>query len=1007
MPNTTDIRSMALIGRDAELQHLRRVIETACAGRGQVLLVSGEAGIGKSRLILEALSLPLWEKAGASVMTGRCYEQDRNTPFAPFVELLRQNLTALQDLSVLQQGLPQLLKLAPELAARFPNVQLAPVVEPEQEKHNLLRTWVSLFSANPNPTLQQVRVIVLEDLHWCDEVSLDLTLTLARRIVDQSALLMLTYRNDEITPTLSHFLAAFERERLAHEILLKRLAAEHTRAIIRAIFNQVLVRDEFLNAIQARTDGNPFFIEETLKALVSGGDIYTERGVWTRKPMRELSIPRTVQDAVQRRAQTLSEQAKRVLAAAAVAGQHFQFVLLREVTSMNEDELLASMRELIAAQLLVEYSADEFAFRHALTHEAAYASLLKRERRRLHRAVGDALRKLGATTGALAYHLFEAEMWDDALSYAREAGEQAQRLFAPHEAVEHFTRAIEAANALILGPSPSPSPIAIGRGELYRARAQAHETLGHFDEANADYEAANAEAQAFGDKRAEWENLFSLGFLWTGRDMSKAGAYLDRALDLTRQLNDLAALGASLNRIGNWRMNMEQSDEALRLHHEALSLFEPLDDRAGLALTHDLLGITHMIRGDYVASVHHHDRAIAHFRALDNRTSLSSTLGTAAMRGGSYQGDISVFAPASVETCWQLGSEAIQIARQIGWRAGEANANAYLALAMGVRGAYARSLQCARDALDIALDIDAIWEGVAHIAFGKTHHDCLSLDSARMHFEQAATYARRVGAAEFLNTAASFLVSTLIAGGELTEARKLLAELPNIPPAQTQTTSQRLIACARAELLLAERRWADALGVIGGLMEVAPHTADGKVVPRLWLLRAEALTRLNRLGEAEVVLHVAARAAADHDLKPMLWRIQVALGKQLRSRRKHDEAQTQFDQARAVIAALASDLPDELLRESLRCGFEAMLPDSPTPLQTAKRAFDGLTAREREVAALVSQGKTNKAIAEQLIVSERTVEKHVENAMGKLGFTSRSQLAVWATERRLSERAAW
>jgi DNA-binding CsgD family transcriptional regulator len=320
---------------------------------------------------------------------------------------------------------------------------------------------------------------------------------------------------------------------------------------------------------------------------------------------------------------------------------------------------------------------------------------------------------------------------------------------------------------------------------------------------------------------------------------------------------------------------------------------------------------------------------------------------------------------------------------------------------MGARGAYTRALQCARDGLDIALDIDAIWEGVAHIAFGKTHHDCVSLDFARMHFEQAMAYARRVGAAEFFNTAASFLVSTLIVRDELAAARELLNELPNLPPAQTQTTSQRLVACARAELLLVERRWSDSLDVIDGLIEVAPHTSEGKVVPRLWLIRAEALARLNRADEAEAVLHVAARAAADHDLKPMLWRIRVALGKQLRSRRKHDEAQTQLDQARAVVAALASDLPDELLRESLRRGFEAMLPDAPTPLQAAKRAFDGLTAREREVVAQVALGKTNKAIAEHLVVSERTVEKHVENAMGKLGFSSRSQLAVWATGRAL------
>lgn len=244
------------------------------------------------------------------------------------------------------------------------------------------------------------RIIILEDLHWCDDISLDLMFAIARRIAQQPSLLVLTYRSDEVAPALAHFLAQLERERLAHEIALDRLTADQTREVSRAIFNQTQVRAEFLEAIQARTDGNPFFIEETLKALVSAGDIYTERGVWTRKPLSELSIPRTVQDAVQRRAEHTSDDAQRTLAVAAVIGQRFDFELLHTVTNMAEPELLHSLRELIAAQLVVESTADEFAFRHALTREAVYGSLLRRERRRLHLAVGGALEAAGGREGA-------------------------------------------------------------------------------------------------------------------------------------------------------------------------------------------------------------------------------------------------------------------------------------------------------------------------------------------------------------------------------------------------------------------------------------------------------------------------------------------------------------------------------------------------------------------------------------------------------------------------------
>ena len=274
------------------------------------MLIAGEAGIGKSRLVREVKAMAA--ELGFDVWQCNCFEQDCSLPFAPFVDLLRKNLTGLRDLS----GLPQLLKLAPDLAAQFPDVQLAPVAEPEQEKRNLFRAWVSALIPNPAPIRREkgerVRVLILEDLHWCDDHSLEFLTQFARAISAQPMLVLLTYRNDEVTLSLSHFLAALERERLASEIELKRLTPDETSEVIRAIFDQKQVRDEFLDAIQTLTDGNPFFIEETLKSLVSSGDIYQEHGIWTRKPLSALRIPRTVQDAVQRRTAQLSEPARAV-----------------------------------------------------------------------------------------------------------------------------------------------------------------------------------------------------------------------------------------------------------------------------------------------------------------------------------------------------------------------------------------------------------------------------------------------------------------------------------------------------------------------------------------------------------------------------------------------------------------------------------------------------------------------------------------------------------------------
>ncbi|NJN81649.1 MAG: hypothetical protein HC802_04730 [Caldilineaceae bacterium] len=450
-----------------------------------------------------------------------------------------------------------------------------------------------------------------------------------------------------------------------------------------------------------------------------------------------MQIPRTIADAVQHRVAGITPAARSLLTTAAVAGHRFDFDLLQKVTKFPEASVLASIKELIAAQLVIEYEADHFAFRHALTRAAIYASLLGRERITLHRAILSALEEEdGASasfTAELALHAHAGQQWEKSLRYGRRAGEQAVALHAPRPAVEHLSRAIEAADHLPDYPGGD-------KAALFQQRADSYATLSEFDLARADYETAldlarlgaDAGISAPASGRAEWESLFGLGFLWTARNMEPAGLYLDQALAVARQLDEPALLGASLNRIGNWRLNMEQPMAALALHNEALAIFTELGDAAGLALTHDLLGISHAVSCDYPAGVPHHNQAAALYRELNDLKSLSSCLGSAALRGGGYQGDIGVFAEASVAECRNLGQEAIHLARQIGWGFGEANANVFLALAMGIRGEYRAALTCARDGIDLALDVDApVWQGVAHIAFGRTHHDCCDLPAAR------------------------------------------------------------------------------------------------------------------------------------------------------------------------------------------------------------------------------------------------------------------------------------
>ena len=551
---------------------------------------------------------------------------------------------------------------------------------------------------------EQPLLLVIEDIHWSDGVSLELLFTLTRQLSNHRILLVLTYRGDENAEVLLPWLAQLERARLGQEIVLTRLGRDEVAAMLHEMFLlDRPVRADFLEALFTLTEGNPFFIEEAVNALIAGGEIFYHDGAWDRRPLAEIRIPRTIYDAVQRGAAQVTDAARQVLTLAAIVGRRFDFDLLLSLAELPEAQLIAALKELIAVRLIVEESGEHFAFRHALTREAIYAGLLTRERVTLHRTIGEAIEQLA--TGSvdqylpeLAYHFFEARQWERAFTYGRDAGEQALLLDAPRVAVEQLTRALEAAERLGIRPDAA----------MWRWRGQAYETLGEFERARDDLTTALRLARDDDDRRAEWEASLALGLLWSSRDYEQAGRFFRQALKLARRLADPAAVAHSLNRLGNWRVNAEPPRGAERYHQEALALFRSLDDRRGLAETLDLLGMATCMAGDVRRGVAYFQKASEAFRALNDRSGLVTPLVMQCiLRDGYLATDGCVRgAQLDVDDVLKQGEEAIHCAQESGWRAGEVFAKFELAMSFGARGEYARALDLARDALATAEEIE-------------------------------------------------------------------------------------------------------------------------------------------------------------------------------------------------------------------------------------------------------------------------------------------------------------
>ena len=992
-PNTCPV----FVGRTVERAALRDLLDRARAGSGQIAMVSGEAGIGKSRLVAEITS----DAAGLGFLSleGRCYEAESALPYAPVLDLVREHL-ARHPADDVARDIP----LAGPLARLLPEWSPDPSVPddaPVDKWHVFaaITRWITELAATSSVLL------VLEDVHWGDDLSLEYLLHLGRRCRHMPLLLLTTARADEVAPAAQRWLVQLHRERLAHEIAL----APFTRAEVGQMAAALLpaggtVGIPLLDTLYTRSEGNPFFVEEILRALVSTGALARVHDVWQRTSARS-PVPRSVRDIVRQRTERLTVDARRALEVAAVAGRDVEYRLLRAVLGQDDDSLVALLKELIAAHLLIEEPADHYAFRHALIHEAVYGELLGRERLVLHRTIGDAIEGLWPEGPQrepqlpnLAAHFSAGGEWAKALAYAERAAEQALALHAPRAAIEHVARAEEAADQLSL-------PL---RADVAYLCGQAHEALGEFEPARESYERALALARAADAHILESQCMLALGFLWAGRDYVRAGEWFNRALRLAERIGDDVLLARSLNRYGNWLANTGHISEALEAHQRALQLFGTLQDPSGRAASLDLLGIACGMAGDRVAATEYLSQAIELFEAHGEQRSLCTSLAMRAIQSAPGSSETTSCSLRLPQACLRDATEALRLARQIRSLTAEAFAENALAHTLLAFGEYGAAFAHMRAGQRIASEIEhQQWIIATGYGLGLIYAELGAIDNAIAELAHCQELAHALGSAFWSATVAAHLGLAHARYGDLPAA---VAALQRALPADQSpgTVAERSVALAWGWVLLAQGEPARTLAIADQLLASVPGKAPDmppQPIPNLLLLRGETLLALGRTEEAVTTLEAARLGAIQRHARPLLWTVHRALDRAYRRQRRHEAARREQSAARALIEALAATVEDAPLREHFQRVALASLPPERAlgAAQSAKQTFGGLTTREREVAALIAGGATSREIARALTISERTAEAHVSHMLGKLGFSSRAQIAAWAVEKGLAQ----
>ncbi len=554
-----------LVGREADRAALLRSVEGVFDKLGGLVLLEGEAGVGKTRLLQEVAREAEWR--GAQALWGHAREARGLKPYAPLAEALQMGLSPLRVTQLRQFVEPVWLQailplLAPHPA--LPALEPAPSMSPQQEQARLTEALIRFLESWANIT---PLVLLLEDLHWADADTLDLLPTLARRLSTRGILMICSYRGEEARarPQVWEALQAVGRAKLLERRVLSRLDEPATGELIRRSLGLAGPAPLFEIRIHRETDGNPLFVLETLRALQDEGLLKREPGggwstPWdeTTADYAELPLPPLVEKVITGRLGRLPERLRRALDGMAALGSRFDFTALAAVLGPDAPAALDVTRELIRGSFLRE-TAEGYRFEHDKIHQVVYAEIEAGRRAQLHRRIAAHLAEARpADSDALAHHSWQAQDWKDAARYNRLAGENALRVFANREALTCFSRALEALDRL---PGPRRDE---ERAALLEARETADGRLGDRAAQRSDLEALDALADSPAARVAQslrWTKYYEvLG------DYPAAKLAAQAAIELASLENDLPALTDGqivLGRILNMLADAEGTEAAL------------------------------------------------------------------------------------------------------------------------------------------------------------------------------------------------------------------------------------------------------------------------------------------------------------------------------------------------------------------------------------------------------------------------------------------------------------
>ncbi|MCX7682845.1 MAG: tetratricopeptide repeat protein [Anaerolineae bacterium] len=615
-------RRVTLVGREEPLRALLEGWESSRAGNGQLVLISGETGVGKTRLAYQAAI----QAAPPVLLIGRCAPLKESRPYELFAQVLKAYLSdlpagALDELDYQLLGACSI--LLPDLRA-LPDLQQPTCLEPQQEQ---LRFMSSVLRFIKRATQRAPWFVILDDLQWADQSSLELIDYLGHHIATLPLLMIGTYNPEalERDHPLREVLRDLSGSSLCRSLTLERVDRTATGHILANIWTHP-GPDELVTRIYQHTGGNPLYVVELARELLDEGLVALQEGEWRFPSLEETRLPQDLREAIWRRIRRLSPDTQALLRQASVLGTSFRLDELREISGLSWWEVLDHLDMALERQLVEEVPGDGlFRFFHTEIQEVLYADLGPSRRRMLHHQAGEVLERRAGPNAELiaeelAYHFDEAGEFDRAVVYSVQAARRAEAACANGAALLWYTRTLEMLDRL------SPEQAA----QFHALRMAAHQSLseiltkiGRYDEALEHYASALFEWLGKGSgyvseaaPTVEMARIYLFGaeLYYRQGKYNEAIAWCQKGLDLAAQIETpegRRVQGNAFSLLGDICMHSYNLPYAAQFFQESLRIYERLSDPAGQASAYNNLGLAHYYQGDWSAALEAYQKSLA------------------------------------------------------------------------------------------------------------------------------------------------------------------------------------------------------------------------------------------------------------------------------------------------------------------------------------------------------------------------------------------------------------